>query len=137
MFEMMEVTAVARTKAADVLGWRVSVSRRVWERCVTVPKGANGQTEGGRLHDLLAHLRFNLRQLAAPRQERISAGFGFSVNVVNDDRKRSEYPDGLECPGEEIPLAVFGSFDEEGGPRLVVLAQSEASSLRMEEHDED
>ncbi len=136
MFEMMEVTADARTKATDVLGWRVSVSRQVWERCVTTPKGANGLSEGGRLHDLLEHLRFNLRKLAAPRLERISAGFGFSVNVVNDNRKRSEHTDSLKGPGEDIPLAVFGSFDEDGGPLLVVLAQSEALPLRME-HDED
>lgn len=132
MFEMIAVQGNTRKEATDVLGWRVEVSQRVWERCVAVPKGVEGQTEGGRLHDLLSFLRFTLRQMAAPRQDGISAGFGFCVNVVNDNRKRSEYPDGLECPGEAVPLAVFASFCEDGGPRLVVLAESEASPLRMD-----
>lgn len=134
MYEMIDVKENARSEAPDVLGWRVLISPRVWERCVAVPKGVEGQTEGGRLHDLLAFLGFNLRRLAAPRQDGISAGFGFRVNVVNDNRKRSECPDGHECPGEAVPLEVLASFGEDGGPRLVVLAQSEASALRME-HD--
>jgi hypothetical protein len=131
----MEVKTGSEAGAADVLGWRVSLSRRVWQQCVTTPKGANGQTEGSRLHDLLQHLRFNLKRMATLRRERISAGFGFSVNVVNDDRNRSEFLDGLESPGDEIPVTVFASFDEDGGPLLVVLAQSEAPPLRIEEHE--
>lgn len=127
MFEIIEVNGNARKEATNVLGWRVSVSQRVWEHCVAVPKEVEGQTEGGRLHDLLAFLRFNLKQMAVPRQAGISAGFGFSVNVVNDNRKRSEYPDGLKCPGEDVPLAVFASFAEDGAPHLVVLTQAETS----------
>ena len=130
MFEMIEVKENVRDEAADVLGWRVSVSQRVWDRCVKLPKGAKGQTEGGRLHDLLAHLRFNLKEMAAPRQNRISAGFGFPVNVMNDDRERRKFPDGLVCPGEEVLLEVFGSFDRDGTPLLVVLAQSEVPRRR-------
>lgn len=133
---MNEVASEARKEGTQVLGWRVSVSRRVWNLCVAVPKGAEGQTEDGRLRDLLAFLRFNLRHLAAPRREQLVSGFGFSVNVVNDHRRRSEYPDGLECPGDEVPIAVFASFDEEGQPLLAVLAHSEASQLRMK-HTKD
>lgn len=128
---MHEVATEKRKEGTEVLGWRVSVSQRVWDRCVAVPRGAEGQSEGGRLHDLLAFLGFNLRQLAAPRREQISAGFGFCVNVVNDHRRRSDYPDGFECPGDEVPIAAFASFDEDGHPLLVVLAHSEADQLRM------
>lgn len=131
MFNMIEVATGTRAEGTEVPGWRVWVTRRVWKRCVALPKGAEGQTEGGRLHDLLACLGFNLRRLAAPRREQISTGFGFTVNVVNDHRRRSDHPDGFEWPGVEVPIAAFASFDENGQPLLVVLAESEADQLWM------
>src|SRR5262245_52315554 len=98
MFEMIEVKEDAMKRAADVLGWRVSVSQLVWDRCVTVPTGVEGQTEEGRVRDLLANLRFNLRLLAAPRQNQQSAGLRFPVHVVNDNRGHGERLDGIACP---------------------------------------
>jgi hypothetical protein len=132
--EMIDVKEKSRTDTSAVLGWQVSLSELVWARCVTLPKGAEGQTEGGRLHDLLGFIRFSLKELAGPRRGLLCAGFGFSVNVVNDHRKRSDYPDGLECPGQEVPLEVLASFGEDGSPRLVVVTQSESRVRRMR-HD--
>ena len=133
MFEMIEVKEDTRKETVDVLGWNVSLSERVWERCVEVPEGVEGQTQEGRLNDLLAFIRFNLKRVAAPRQEGFSAAYAFCVNVVNDNRRRSDYPDGLECPGEEVPLEVFASFTREGTPHLVVLTQAESSVLSLQE----
>jgi hypothetical protein len=116
----------------DVLGWQVSVSKGVWNRCIAVPKGVKGQTEEGRLHDLLANIRFHLSALAAPRQDRLSSCLGLCVNVVNDNRRDSKRQDGITCPGEEVPIACLASFGEDGSPRLVVLALPEVMLLTAE-----
>src|SRR4051812_22847031 len=129
MIEMIEVNGDDGKNTVDVLGWRVAISRRVWDRCVAVPKRAKGQTEGDRLHDLLASLGFNLRILAAPSHARQCSSFLFPVNVINDGRRRRDCPDGLKCPGEEIPIEAFASFDRDGHPLLTVLAQSEVFLL--------
>lgn len=124
MNELIDVTESARNQAA-IPEWRVSVSPKVWERCVSVPKGAEGQSEGSRLHDLLAFLGYHLKQAPVPRYGEIYGGFAFCVNVVNDRRKRSEQPDGVEWPGTSIPLAAFASIGPDGAPSLIVLARSE------------
>lgn len=131
MIETIELPHDAERESTNVFGWRVVVSPQLWKHCVEVPKGVEGQSEGGRLHDLLAQLRFYLIQVAVPYRHEISNGFGFSVNVVNDNRRRNDHPDGLECPGEHVPVAVFASFCEDGGPCLVVLLRSEAAPLCM------
>ena len=130
MVQLIDVPEDARKQAIGISGWRVTVSQSVWERCVTVPKGVEGQTEGGRLHDLLAFLGYHLRQAVVPRHVGISAGFGFCVNVVNDNHKRCDHAEGLEVPGVPVPLAAgalaldstWYDIQDMGslGPRIVV-----------------
>jgi hypothetical protein len=127
MIELIEVPEDARNAATEIPGWRISLSRKVWQQCVAVPKGVEGQTEGGRLNDLLIQLGYNLRLTAVPRHLGLSAGFGFCVNVMNENHDRSEFPDGLEWPGLVVPLAALASIDQDGAPSLVVMAQQEAN----------
>lgn len=129
MIQMIEERKEVGLEHLEVLGWQVTFSKKVWDRCVAVPKGVEGQTEEGRLHDLLTQIRFNLRRVVVPHQWQLSVAFSFAVNVVNDNRGDSKLLDGIECPGEEHLIAVFASFDGDGSPRLVVFAEPEAASL--------
>jgi hypothetical protein len=125
MFDMIEVKEDAMKQTADVLGWQVSVSQLVWDRCVAVPRWVEGQSEQGRVRDLLAQLRFNLPILAAPRQNHQSVGLRFPVTVVNDNRGHGKRLDGIASAGEEVPIEALASFGKDGSPLLMVLAQSE------------
>src|SRR5262245_54927789 len=106
MVQMIEARKEVAVEHTELLGWQVSVSKMVWDRCVAVPKGVEGQTEEGRLHDFLAQIRFNLKLAVVPHQPHLSVGFGMSVNVVNDNRGDSKRLDGIKCPGESLPIAV-------------------------------
>lgn len=131
MINLIEKKIDLGKEKIEVLGWKVAVSRRVWDQCVALPKGVEGQTEEDRFRDFLKQVRLNLMMLAAPRQGEISLAIPFFVNAVNDNSGDKRRMDGFDGPGEEIPVAAFASFREDGSPNLVLLTAEEAMSLRV------
>lgn len=110
----------------SVLGWRVFLSTGVAERCLKVPEGVFEQTTGDRIRDLLSFLEFYLKQAPVRVYGDVNAGFRFPMNVVNENRKRSEYGDGPEMPGTTVLLWVFATIDQGGTPALIVTTEEEA-----------
>jgi hypothetical protein len=131
MINLIEKKIDLGKEEIEVLGWKVSVSRRIWDQCVAIPKGVEGQSEENRFRDFLQQIRLNLKMLAAPRQGEICIAIPFLVNAASDDRGDSKLMDRFDGSAEEIPIAAFASFREDGSPNLLLLAAEEAMSLRV------
>jgi hypothetical protein len=130
MFNAMDVQAIARKEVGQVLGWRVAISSQVWDRCVAVPKRVGGGCEGCRSCDLLASLEFSL-SMRRPARPQILSGLNFDVNVVNDGSRLRHLLLGGNGPSEDVQLAAYATFDDDGEPLLVVLTACEAAELQI------
>ncbi len=129
--ELIDVTEQADRQATRVPGWRVQITRQVWERYVVVPRAARGTSEAGRLWDLLAFLWDGLKRAQLPAN-RLVAGFGFPVGFAHSD---------LDVPTtarKRLPVAArleaVAAFTPDGAPCLIVLSLEDID-LR-ESHDE-
>ena len=109
-------------------GWRrVVLSQRVWERCVVVPEGVRGQTEGIRLWDLLAFLGDAVGSNPATPC-RYGNRVGFFAGVVNDNR--DECDDGSrDFPTTKLSLEARAGLADDGSPCLIVTLPEEDDLL--------
>jgi hypothetical protein len=103
-------------------GWRVVISRRVWNLCVAVPVGVVGRREGDQLWDLLVFLWDGIR-LAGLRFDH--SGVRFVAHVVNDNREYPAGPCARERPTTDTVLEAFPVVDRSGEPCLLVVAPGE------------
>jgi hypothetical protein len=75
---LVDVTPVAREAG---IRFPVALTRAVWQRCVAVPDGVEGQDEAGRLWDVLFLLRCAARRATGSLIE-----FGAHVRGDNSER---------------------------------------------------
>lgn len=131
MVELIDVPDDVWQPAFRVPGWRVAVSRRVWDRCVALPEGVQGQTEAIRLWDLLVFLWTGIREAPVTDGELV-AGFGFAASVVNDNRDEHPQANGHRWPDPNIRLAAFATIGRGGSPYLVVVSSEEVLAARFQ-----
>jgi hypothetical protein len=104
---LIDVSAVA---AEAGIRYPVALTRAVWERCVTVPPGAVGQDEAGRLWDVLWLLACAVRNGSAGQEVR------YGVHVRNDDKPQAPSLVTLRAlcgPGEDGEPVVTVMFPDE------------------------
>jgi hypothetical protein len=118
--ELIDVTEQAERQAIRVPGWRVQVTRQVWERYVAVPRGVRGASEG-RLWDLLAFLWDGLRRAQLPAN-RLVAGFGFPVGFAQSDLDGPRSAPARKRMPDAARLEAIAAFAPNGAPCLVVLS---------------
>jgi hypothetical protein len=117
--KLIDVTDSAREMVMHFPGWEVAVTQRVWDECVKVPAGLEGESETSRLWDLLCFFWDGVRQLATP-ETGLLAAFGFQVGKYVTDFERS-----LDLPAKRWPdlvdLHAVAGIDSYGSPRIVVV----------------
>lgn len=74
---LIDATEIAREAG---LRYPVALTRAVWERCVTIPKGVECQDEAGRLWDVVWLLRCSIARVNGSRVD-------FGVHIRNDNRE--------------------------------------------------
>lgn len=126
MTEWIDVADDARKDAADILGWRVAMSKRCWRLCVAEPAGGEGTTPREWLDQFLVTLGQYLREIVPPREVGPTGGINFCV--ANTSRERSAPPGSVARAKRRIPVAVLASIDRDGAPVLYVLTQAELPS---------
>lgn len=77
-----EQVDVSATAAEAGIRFPVFLTRRVFDKYITVPEGVSFQDEAGRLWDIVSMLRFAIKRLNAGG-DRIA----FSLYVRNDNRR--------------------------------------------------
>lgn len=120
MAEMIELDESVVHPLLRVPGWEVAVSRAVWERCVAVPDGVEGQSETLRLWDLLVFLWAAFRDYLASGRDSF-AGFVFRASVVNDNRDWAEDAGELDWPDPNVRLVAVACINTAGRPCLLVM----------------
>lgn len=106
------------------VGWRVSVSERLWDRYVRVPELADADCEKERHRKLVANLLSAFRDVRRSGAGPFS-GFGFRMNAfVNDQRLDGD----VEVATVEV--GVFPTFDRRRLPRLLVCLMKETIPVR-------
>lgn len=103
LFDVSEMAREAGFK------WPVAMTASVWEDCVRVPEGVEGQDEAGRQWDILFMLRHAIRTTTPPGRE-----MRFQLLVRNDNR----------APRPVTLKAVIGP-DDNGNPCLTVMKPEE------------
>lgn len=96
---------------AKAAGFRfpVAMTATVWETCVRVPEGVEGQDETGRLWDVLNVLRFRIRASRAGEGE-----LPFEVLVRSDNRRPQEVKLKAVCgPGDDAEPVITVMLPEE------------------------
>jgi hypothetical protein len=119
MTEMIELKENVRHPFFRVRGWAVAISRPVWNRCVAVPEGVEGQSEEIRLWDLLVFLWANFQDYAAGGGP--ISGFLFPASVVNDNRDWVESADSQDWPDATVRLLAIAGINRVGRPCLYVM----------------
>lgn len=105
-------------------GWGVSVSRRVWRRCVAVPNGCDGVSEEERVGDLLAALWTGVRRQVTENPE-WCGGLPFTTEVHRADAAGGPPARGLWKYRPAVQLHALAAFDPVGRPYLLVLTPRE------------
>ena len=106
------------------VGWRVSVSERLWERYVRVPEQADEECEKERHRKLLANLLSALRGVGR-REAGPFSGFGFRMDALLNDPQM----DG-DVMVATVEIGVFPTFDRRRLPRLLVCLMKETIPAR-------
>lgn len=119
--ELIDVTEQADRQTTRVPGWRVQVTRQVWERYVVVPKAVRGASEAGRLWDLLAFLWDGLKRAQLPAN-RLVAGFGFPVGFAHSDLDAPAATAARKRLPDAARLEAVAAFAPDGAPCLIVLS---------------
>ena len=103
-------------------GWRrVGLSQAVWEWCVVVPEGIEGQSEDLRIWDLLCFLHGAIRRGSILDRFNLDHA-DFVTSVLNDNR---DWDDSCEWIPTEVELVAMRGADEYGAPCIVVTLPDE------------
>ena len=121
-FELIDVTAVAAHMVSAIPGWRVRLTRQVWDRYVEVPAdGGSGDSVGSRLGDLCVNLWIGLRFAKHPA-DWVLGGFDFPIGKLRWDVDGSApRPERWRFP-VAVRLDVAAVIAPDGSPLLVVFS---------------
>ena len=111
--ELIDVTEAATKYKIPLPGWRVVVTRRVWDQWIGTPIGANDPRAGSRLETMLGYLSAGLKRVVT-----LNAGFFPGFGCVGQAANGT-------CESGEHCLSAFAMFWCDGSPCMFVMTSEE------------
>lgn len=122
--DVIDVSAHADNRDERFRGWGVSVSRKVWEKCVAVPKEYGDVSEEERIGDLLDALWAATRRQVTYEPE-WHGGVPFTTEVHRTEAGRQPLARRLWRYRPAVQLHALPSLAPDGSPKMLVITPRE------------